>query len=670
MDIKLTVSRATSVLIAVLVIQACTDVIDSSWSGPADAQVLFGLDRGSLVSNFPLGHPTPSAFRRQFGQQLPQLKNPLEMRAIDEINALANNTLGGTLGGGLLIGFSSAPNTDNWPQSPTASVLPASGLQLWELSAHGVATGKRVPFVWHYDESGGAYHDANNLRVVPEFGFSLEPNGRYAFVILEGYGVNRSPEQEHLLARDPAAKILFGEQAYADYVAGLEDLNSRAIVRDKIAFVQVWRNDDPANELRGWLESAILLGPQPVRNMEETRLLDQFCLIEGEISMPQFQQGVPLFYPDGGQWTGLSDGTLVEMNRMWVPFSITLPRIEMPSNGWPLNIFIHGTAGLHTQIADRGRTKHPDGHPEENLGPGYVFALQGMAGAGAALPINPEREPDGLGWGFYNFFNIPAFIGNFRQSAVEQSMLLSTLLELEIPPSNCVMTNGNGQARPHFFRSDKVSAMGQSLGALVLMLWQNFEPRVGAIIPSGAGAWYSELLATSTIIPGELLLQLLTFVNDSETINPLHPMALWLQATFESVDPLATASRISRRPYIGASAKHVYMPAGYLDGFFHPGSINALAGPLGVEFNGSVVEDSLRAMLERRAKETDIDGDRITAVIEQFGEDGILDGHHVSYQLDAVKTIYNCFLRSYFDEVKPTVFSEQEIFADGGLSCP
>lgn len=358
------------------------------------------------------------------------------------------------------------------------------------------------------------------------------------------------------------------------------------------------------------------------------------------------------------------------------PVAIVLPPVTMPTEGFPLVQYIHGTAGYSTQVFDRGPVAAGSNLPAKNAGPGRLLAARGIASAGSALPINPQRSPQALGYGMYNVLYPRALHDNFRQGVLEQSLFLDALLAARLDPSLCPGLDASGSPDGKaFFRADRVAAMGQSLGAIELGLWGPVEPRLGAVLPSGAGGDYAEMFPTARVIPGDLILRALALPNPDEKMEPLHMLGFLIQMALEPVDPVTHARRVLREPLDGIPAKHVYAPAGYDDGFFRPGSIRALMGALGVELAGEHVQEDLVELADRTDRHAppypvsanvETPNGARTAVVVQFLEDGILDGHHVSFQLDHVKHQYLCWLQSWFRHDAPIVVAPAPLEAACG----
>ncbi|MEO0936432.1 MAG: hypothetical protein AAFY21_22765, partial [Cyanobacteria bacterium J06641_2] len=158
----------------------------------------------------------------------------------------------------------------------------------------------------------------------------------------------------------------------------------------------------------------------------------RFYELQGTVRMPQFQKGTPPFFTEG-LFEFATDGSLIEQRTEEVPVVITIPKKPMPSGGYPLVTYYHGSNGLSTEVVDRGPRTEPGGQPIPGLGPAYVVAEKGFAAVGSALPLNQERFPDFLPDSYLNPFNLAAYRDTFRQSVIEQRLLIEAIEDLKIP---------------------------------------------------------------------------------------------------------------------------------------------------------------------------------------------------------------------------------------------
>lgn len=617
----------------------------------------------SLAADAPLfAHPYPSEIRWPQGQPqtLAGTPNPMGSEPLRFMIEMASDRRGASLTAGLVLQFEADPDLATWPEAATATTAETSPAWLIALD-----DGHRVPFEWRYHASHGPYHPAGLLRVVPELGFALDPGREYAFVIRAGRGVATGETMRALLAGEVPDGAL-GRRAATVVQAALQKLAAAGYGNETWAWVQPFVTDDPGPDWQALVAATLEREPPArLRNLGLSRDLGDACLVEGNVLLPQFQTGTPPYFQGGGEWVFNDAGALVAQRHEAIPVALVFPAGPMPAEGFPLTIYIHGTSGVSTQLIDRGRQAADSAGPEADEGPARIWARHGIASAGAALPLNPQRSPAALGYGIYNVLYPKTLRDNFRQGALEQAFFLRALLAERFDPALCPSADASAAADGLLrFSTQRIAAFGQSLGAIELGLWAPVEPLLGAVIPSGAGGVYAEMFPTSKVIPGDLILRLLAEPNPTEPMDPLHMAGFLIGMSLETVDPVGLAAHMLRQPLPGMGAKHVYLPAGYLDWFFLPPSIRGLVGPLGVELAGAPVDPSLVDLAMRTGRQAapypvsanvdTPDGARSAAVV-QFLEDGVLDGHHISFQLDGVKHQTVCWLESWFATGTPVL---------------
>ena len=159
-------------------------------------------------------------------------------------SAIPASRTGAGLTAGLTIVFDSPPDISTWPEDPLATVDPDSPLLLIELGSNGGRSGRLVPFRWRYLAREGPYNYAETLRVVPDWGFALEPNTRYAFAIRMASGVESSPVMRLLLAGCKPPGPL-GGRARAIVSDALAELEGLGFHSEEWAYLQVFTTDDP-----------------------------------------------------------------------------------------------------------------------------------------------------------------------------------------------------------------------------------------------------------------------------------------------------------------------------------------------------------------------------------------------------------------------------------------
>lgn len=541
-----------------------------------------------------------------------------------------------------------------------------ASLMLVDIDPNSAEQGRKFALSGSYYRKAGNYVTANLMAVAPWPGLVLRPSTTYALLVtrncvdLQNKPAGRSRIWADLLSGE-TPDIAEGERAagvYAPLVEFLrtsEDVDARNIVA-----AAVFTTDDPVGRFKEIYDYVVNeVEVDGLQNLTRTRDYEDYCVIGGTFNAPQYQQGTAP-YPERGDFDYDEQGRPIEVRREVVPFNIAVPKGEMPAGGWPLTVYVHGSGGLSTQLLDRGYTD-AEGKQEPGTGPALWLAKRGIASAGSAMPVNPERVPSAGEWGYLNIENPIALRDNMRQGTVEIGIFLSLLLETRFAPDLCTGTIvaesvSDGKI---FFDPEYVFSMGQSMGALYLNTFSTLDSRLKAVIPSGAGAYWSYFLLNTTLMPAGMILGPALDFADDEEVTYLHPAFMLLQMTLEACDPVVYVHHIAAEPFAGTAAKNIYMPCGYIDGYWAPPVQTMMAMRYGLDLAGDVVNDDILPALENFGKQqlslplennlTASDGSQVTAAVLQFEEDGIKDGHYVSFQLTAPRYQYSCFLRTLID---------------------
>ncbi|OGP60576.1 MAG: hypothetical protein A2V67_15330 [Deltaproteobacteria bacterium RBG_13_61_14] len=212
--------------------------------------------------------------------------------------------------------------------------------------------------------------------------------------------------------------------------------------------------------------------------------------------------------------------------------------------------------------------------------------------------------------------------------------------------------------------------MGQSLGSLIVGIYAAVEPDITAVIPSGAGGHWGWMASKGNPFDWEHLRQRNLGFSEAVGADIFHPLLALMETGLAEADPLSYAPHVIWRPLPGRAPKHVWLSLGLYDHYFKPEAQNAIAAGLGLDAAGELPEKSLLDFLAldgRRVLDYPIsdnlkvDGRSITGVAVQYPQDGILDGHHINFQLDQTKFQYGCFLQTLFETGEPTIFAPQPL---------
>src|SRR5262249_50620695 len=118
-----------------------------------------------------------------------------------------------------------------------------------------------------------------------------------------------------------------------------------------------------------------------------------YCVYQSTIDLPQYQGGTPPFATEGGTWVFDASGRAVRQRYERGRIIVTLPRHEMPSDGWPVVVFARTGGGGDRPLVDHGATSGRDG-PTPGSGPALEFARAGFAGVMVDGPLGGLRNPE------------------------------------------------------------------------------------------------------------------------------------------------------------------------------------------------------------------------------------------------------------------------------------
>lgn len=410
---------------------------------------------------------------------------------------------------------------------------------------------------------------------------------------------------------------------------------------------------------------------------------DRICVLQGTVNFPQFQRGTPPYDTDGLFVTG-TDGLPVEQRRERAPAVISIPKQPMPAGGYPLTLYFHGSGGVSRALVDRGPWKPMDqsscrefdkddwekvlGCFETGHGPAWVVAPEGIAMAGTALNVNPERLPGAGAYAYANVNNLAAVRDTFRQGVLEQRLFLEALGKLRIPASLLATCTGatlpSGETS-YRFREGPISVQGQSMGGLYTNMFGATEPRVGAVVPTGAGGYWSYMFMRTSVF-GNTRGLIATLLDASGQLSYMHPAMHAVETAIESADPMVFTPRLAKNPLPNHPVRSIYAPAGKNDSYFPMAVFDAMAIAYGVPQAGTEVWPEMQRGLTLAGLSglrsypllenlTTGGGTKYTGAIVQYEGDGIFDPHAIYAQLPAVKHQLRCFHGSFHKSKKPVI---------------
>ena len=545
------------------------------------------------------------------------------------------------------------------------AALSSSPVQLIDVDPASPLRGKRYPTIVRTLEPD-PYTPENVLSVAPWPGVVLPAGRRYGFIVRRDLrDADAQPLGVPLALRQLAAGIVpphpQGEAASVLFNDLWETLELVEEPLDAIAAATVFTVGDVVDELFELSEAVRGEFQATIGNVTTTEgpegAYPRYCAMRAELTVPAFQRGTPPFN-DEGLFEFDAEGKLVSQGEVTVPLTITMPKTQMPAEGYPLVLYFHGSGGVSTQVIDRGTVTEVGGSPIPGQGPAYVLAAHGFGTASSALPVNPERVEGASDFEYLNFANLAAFRDTFRQGVIEQRLLLDALLDLRVSPeavASCTemtLPEGTDAFR---FSAEPVFGMGQSMGGMYTNMVGAVEPRLRALVPTGAGGFWSWFILETELLDAVPLLKLV--LGTESELSFMHPALHLLQTVWESAEPMVFMPRLSANPLDGHPSRDVYEPVGLDDSYFPYQLFDAVALAYGHQQAGEMVWPSLQESLSLAGKDgladypvnanlVSVSGAAYTGVVVQYLGDGIYDPHAIFAQLDAVKYQYGCFLET------------------------
>jgi hypothetical protein len=549
-------------------------------AAPAPVAV-FTLDRGEHAY-FDLPWPNDLYTTAEGTVDLSEFPNPSRNASLaNYLTAIQANLRGWGSNGAVYFSLAAPVDARLLPREPAETMGPGAALFLIDVDDASPHRGEFTPAAIHYHEGATVYWPEHSIAIRPVYGIPLRPNTRYAAVLTNAV----KPLAEPSFARDADFAAILGtggddavERARALYEPALGVIEGAGVTRDAILSMAVFTTQDSVGELvraRDWIMESFEM---PQARDTSWRLLatnPSFLDTEGTFGpMPTFQHGESPYTTQGtGGFMFAADGTPVVASTFEARFSLSVPRSDMPENGYPIVLYAHGTGGDYRSYT----REHID---EELASVGYA-----VMGFDQVLhgPRNPtSTSPDSL---FFNVVNPLAARDNNRQSALDVVQQARFAASLVLPTRL-----GTRDERPIRFDPSRIYVYGHSQGGLNLPLFLAVDDQTRGGVLSAAGG----TLAVSIIekvepiniaaavwvllgLPGatpEMALAMEDFTYE-------HPVLTLLQTWLEPSDTVNYGRMIAREPREGFAPKSVLQTQGRLDLFTTPASGHSLAAAIG-----------------------------------------------------------------------------------------
>lgn len=498
--------------------------------------------------------------------------------------------------------FSRAPDFSTVEGNPNAASGKPVTLRYVNIDPDSPAFGAGQSFGWTTTDGGGRYICPRFVEVRVPWEAPLLEGTTYAVLLTRGIrttdGTEMQPDADFSAmmsdARPSEAVRAAAWDAYAPLRAWLdgEKTPRSSILAAAVFTTQV--TSEPMVALRAAVRAAAaptaaamtLCAGDAVSPCDDGLAGDAHvrgCITPGaevdeihlRLTLPVVQKGVrPYLEPaDGGGVVTNAAGAVTLQGTESVCVALTLPKQgTMPAAGWPVVIYGHGTGGTFRSGAANV------GGLLANIAVGagtQRFATLGWDGPMHGERRGAELDPEPL---YFNVGNPVAARGNAWQGAADVFAIVRALGALNVTAAQ----SPTGKA----FRFDTahVAYLGHSQGAQYGPLVVPYEPGIGLLALSGAGAGLVRAtLEKTSPVDGRLGIgvALQEFTDQGvRDVRESHPALTILQGLFDAVDPLDHAQSVQSRPLDGAAPRHVLHIYGQGDTYTPPVSGDLLVRTL------------------------------------------------------------------------------------------
>ncbi|RAL22866.1 hypothetical protein DL240_08210 [Lujinxingia litoralis] len=531
---------------------------------------------------------------------------------------------------------------------------------LVDVDASSPEKGRVLPIECEYRPEAGTYHEAHMVGCISPYGVVRRATTRYALIFTDelkddaGEAIVRSADLVRLLAGEDVGAV-----AAAPYVEALEVVEGLGVAPDAVRGMAVFTTHDPSVRLRkinDWFNAQ----PEPQVNedpgFELVEVFDDYVLLKATYDVPTVQQGSrPYSSAPAGALALDESGELMQVDTQTIRFFVTVPRQAMPEGGFPVLMYMHGSGGRADELYMRGPKPDLETDAPAGSGPAGVVAPYGVAGFAADFNLHGTRysPPDTTGLMLYNLIGNPgAAVDNFNVAASEVTLHARLLGQMAIDPAVAPEYLDAGASEDGLirFNSERISAMGQSMGSTIGLPALTVDRTIAAGIFSGSGGVLIEVALKSVkpVNVGQALRVAIGLRSDEE-LNRFDPILSAVQNVWDLVDPVAHGRHLIEEPHAGVPAKQALQHSGLDDSYFSPGSRAAFSAAVGAEVVAPLLEEDalewMRWVGRDQVLELPVVGNRdgVTAVVTQY-EPQVLDGHNVAYQRADAQAQYGCFV--------------------------
>ena len=646
----------SAALSSLLVMAGCGGTESQTGPGAVALHVLPGSAAAKMQTDF-FALPFPSDLRLK---QQPSASGPIgdaELRSGYDLSqlpqpagqpgkyiAFLNGKIQGAGPGAAIYFRFDAPLSESSLPSVEQSAAATSVAFVVDITPGSVTYGQRLPMIATFHREGNRYIGDNWLSLRPVPGLPLREKTTYAAVLTSGV---RAADGGSIHADVDLIAMLSDTQPMSEpqrsawpRYAQLRTWLASSNLTDSVAAATVFTTQDATSVMQKMRQAVYAEGaaPQP-QGLGFLRSHDGMTdLYTGTFPSPNFQKGMPPYWSEGGALDLDARGIPRVVRTENLRFALALPNAEMPSDGWPVILYAHGTGGdyqtfVRESLDLRAALIERKGKPPVR-----------MAMIGIDQVLHGPRDPSGSNpeITFFNLQNLDAARDNVKQGAADDFQLLRLVEEMNVAKAP---TTG----RPIRFDKKRIYFMGHSQGGLTGPLFLAAEPKIPAGILSGAGSVLILSLLNKTE-PNNIAELVESLLQEPPVVD--HPLLNLLQAFFESADPNNYGRQYFREPPKGMPAKSIFQSLGLWDHFTPVPNIAAFAISMGVQpVEPRLYELPYFSLSAQQWTKGTVTGNvaegAATGVLKQYVAPPRDDGHFVIFDLWAARHDWSRFLASH-----------------------
>jgi hypothetical protein len=593
-------------LLVVAALAACGD------DGPTTT-ALFAIPGGVPGDDF-YALPYPNDLRREADGTIDLSAFPTNSVIVDSYRAAADTLDGFGKNSPIYCRFDGPLDEGSLP-APRESLAETSPIYLVDVDPESPAYGMRVPITTRFRTPATPTLGGNHLAVRPYPGFGLADGTTYALVVTDrvsgnGTAIQRAATFDQMMGTGGELEIIAAREVYAPLLAWLDEPggDERADVVTAAVFT-TQRATDTVPAIRKAVFAAAAPTATDVMGLDGAT----FKTFTGRYQAVNVQSGSLPYRnaPAGGIEIG-SDGAAIVQRMEAMRFALTVPTGVVPTGGWPIAIYSHGTGGDYLSFVDDGTAA--------------ALAAQGIAMISTDQVLHGPRNPGGdPELDFFNVANPFAMRDNALQGTADAFSQLRLAHGLTLPDGG----------RTHTFSTTKIYFFGHSQGGVTGPGFVAFEPSLtGAVFSGTGGLLYITLLNKTKPLDVPMLVQ--TFLRD-DPVDEDNPSLGLFQMWAERADGANYAPLMARQPVAGIAPRNIFQTEGFIDEYTPNPSIEAfgvaLGGDLVVLPDSRAVDGFALRDRELVAPPFSNNVNGVTVALAQYEQAAGSDGHFVVFDI-------------------------------------